>query len=112
MNHALAFRDPCVPRRRPLLAEAADGDIDQVRVVAREAGIVDHQPRCHLGLVNVQRHIGAGDQPAQRRHALCRLEIENNGTLAAVVDVESRTIAVPAWPQVTGTVAARAGPRP
>jgi hypothetical protein len=53
-------------------------------VLAGEFGGIEPQPRHHVGAEVLDHHVGAGDEPARDVEVGGLLEVEHEGTLAAV----------------------------
>jgi hypothetical protein len=83
--HAL---DDVVERRLVLpagaLAEAGGRGMDQPRMLGRKRGIIQPQPRGGGDAHVVHQHVGAGDQPLQRRPPGRAFEVQHHAALVAV----------------------------
>ena len=76
----------------PLEAVAGDARVDEPRVAASSAFGPRPEPLDRVGPQVGEEHVGGGDQPAHRARAVVGPEIEHDGALAPVVEVERRRL--------------------
>src|SRR6185369_16589368 len=69
---------------RAILAEGADGAVDDARVHLRYGSIVHAEAPHHAGPVGLHEYVGCLAQPEEAWAALVRLEVDDNALLAAV----------------------------
>src|SRR6185437_6573910 len=74
---------------RTFFAEAADRYVDDVGGERADGGLAEPHAIDHAAPEVLNEDVGRGDQLAEDRGALVRLQVEDDGTLAAVV-VEER----------------------
>jgi hypothetical protein len=77
-------------RERPLLAEAADRDVDDVRRQRPHLGFAEAHPLDHPAAEILDEHIRTRDQPLQSLHPVQGLQVQHDRALVAVV-VEERS---------------------
>jgi len=75
---------------RPLLAEAAERDIDDVRPDGADIRLADAEPVHHARAKVLDEHVRRRGEPLQQRHALGLFQVQHDGALVAVVVQERR----------------------